>query len=90
MEMFLTINCVLMLNWIVWNRTDYLYKNEFWYAIKPRQPTNHVTFIFQQDGTPVHYSSAVWEHFSEILPEKWISRRGPIDSPNLTQMDFSF
>ena len=33
-----------MLNWIVWNRTDYLYKNRFgvnkgWYAIKPKQPT---------------------------------------------------
>ena len=23
------LNCVLMLNWIVWNRTVYMYKNEF-------------------------------------------------------------
>ena len=37
-----------MLNWFVWNRTDYLYKNGFGikysykgrYAIKPNQPTN--------------------------------------------------
>ena len=29
-----------MLNWIVWNRTDYLYKNGFGVAIKPKQPTN--------------------------------------------------
>ena len=35
-----------MLNWIVWNRTDYLYKMDLalkklqgWYAIKPKQPT---------------------------------------------------
>ena len=36
-----------MLNWIILNRTDYLYKNRFgikktykgWYAIKPNQPT---------------------------------------------------
>ena len=29
-----------MLNWIVWNRTVYMYKNGFgngWYAIKPNQ-----------------------------------------------------
>ena len=37
------VNCVLMLNWIVWNRTVYMYKNGFsvkyngWYAIKPNQ-----------------------------------------------------
>ena len=26
---FWQLNGVLMLNWIVWNRTDYLYKNGF-------------------------------------------------------------
>ena len=26
---FWQLNCVLMLNWIVWNRTDYLHKNGF-------------------------------------------------------------
>ena len=41
---FWQLNCVLMLNWIVLNRTDYLHKNGFgngWYAIKPN-PTNHL------------------------------------------------
>ena len=39
-----------MLNWIVWNRTDYLYKMTYkgWYALKLNQPTNlskiHVWF----------------------------------------------
>ena len=28
-ETVLTLNCVLMLNWIVLNRTDYLHKNGF-------------------------------------------------------------
>ena len=28
-ELFWHLNCVLTLNWIVWNRTDYLYKNGF-------------------------------------------------------------
>ena len=48
MEMFWQLNCVLILNWIGWNRSDYLYKNEsgikyatkVWYAIKYNQPTN--------------------------------------------------
>ena len=26
---FWQLNCVFKLNWIVWNRTDYLYKNGF-------------------------------------------------------------
>ena len=28
-ELFLDWNCVFMLNWIVWNRTVYKYKNGF-------------------------------------------------------------
>ena len=28
-NVFWQLNCVHMLNWIVWNRTDYLYKNGF-------------------------------------------------------------
>ena len=46
---FWQLNCVLMLNWIVWKRTVYFYKNGFgityksWYAIKPKQ-TNKQTF----------------------------------------------
>ena len=41
MEMFLT-NCELMLNWIVWNRTVYLYKNGFGikYFTKVDMPEN--------------------------------------------------
>ena len=44
--MFRQLNCVIMLNWIVWNGTDYLLKmdlalnNKGWYATKPNQPTN--------------------------------------------------
>ena len=45
---FWQLNCVLMLNWTVFNRTDYLHKNGFgvkitykgWYAIKPNKQTN--------------------------------------------------
>ena len=48
--MFWPLNCVLMLNWIVLNRRDYLHKNGFgvkitykgWYAIKHQQ-TNQPT-----------------------------------------------
>ena len=32
-EMFWLLNCVLKLNWIVWNRIVYLYKNGFLYLI---------------------------------------------------------
>ena len=47
---FWQLNCVVRLNWIVWNRTDYLYKNGIgfyvistpcWYDIKPKQ-LNHL------------------------------------------------
>ena len=31
-----------MLNWIIWNRTDYLITYKGWYAIKSNQPTNHL------------------------------------------------
>ena len=51
-----------MLNWIVWNRTDYLYKDGFgiknykgWYAIKPKQPTN----LFSK-------SSSLWENGNQL------------------------
>ena len=29
LELFWHLKCVLMLNWIVWNRADYLHKNGF-------------------------------------------------------------
>ena len=48
----ISLNCVLMLNWIVWNRTVYIYiyingfgikkTDDSWYAIKP----NQTNFIF--------------------------------------------
>ena len=30
LKCFWQLNCVLMLNWIVWNRTDYLHKKWIW------------------------------------------------------------
>ena len=47
LEMFLT-SCLLMLNWIVWNRTDYLYKknlalNNLQMLICHKNPTNQPT-----------------------------------------------
>ena len=42
-----------MLNWIIWNRTVYLYKNG-WYVIKPKQTNKqtisreYYTFNFQE------------------------------------------
>ena len=51
---FWQLNCVLILNCIVWNRTVYLYKNRWgikitykgWYAIKPKQPNQPSPFKF--------------------------------------------
>ena len=48
---YTTGTCVLMLTWIIWNKTVYFYKNGFvhwityksWYTIKPKQPTNEPT-----------------------------------------------
>ena len=31
-EIFWQLKCVLMVNWIAWNRTDYFYKN--WFGVK--------------------------------------------------------
>ena len=46
-------NCILILNWIVWNRTDYLYKNGFGVdnlhrliCHKTNQPTNQGKLFF--------------------------------------------
>ena len=42
------LNCVLMLNWIVWNRTVYMYKNVFsinnlqWLTYHKTKPNNHI------------------------------------------------
>lgn len=47
---------------------------------------------FQQDGAPPHFSLEVRAYLDELLPERWIGRRGPVEwpprSPDLTPLDF--
>ena len=49
-------------------------------------------FYFQQDGAPPHYHSDVRSFLDEVLPNRWIGRRGfveyPPRSPDLTPLDF--
>ena len=49
-------------------------------------------FYFQQDGVPPHYHSGVRSFLDEVLPNKWIGRRGLVEypprSPDLTPLDF--
>ena len=46
----------------------------------------------QQDGAPPHYHHDARFFLDEILPNRWIGRRGfieyPPNSPDLTQQDF--
>ena len=48
--------------------------------------------IFQQDGTPAHYSREVRVFLDEQFPDQWIGHRGPMEwaprSPDLTPCDF--
>ena len=48
-------------------------------------------FYFQQDGAPLHYHRDVRSFLDEILPNRWIGRRGfteyPLRSPDLTPLD---
>ena len=50
--------------------------------------------IFQQDGTPVHWSFDVWDLLNRHLPGKWIARDGPTAwpprSPDITPLNFFF
>ena len=46
-----------MLNWIIWNRTIYLYKMDLaldnqqsWYAIKPKQTNKQISLVAQSAG----------------------------------------
>ena len=60
------LNCVLMLNWIVWNRTVYTYKKRFgiksptmidmsWNQTKPKQTKPNQTIqIFLNSSKKVH------------------------------------
>lgn len=47
---------------------------------------------FMHYGAPPHFSVAVREHLSNVYPNCWIGREGPIAwpprSPNLTPLDF--
>jgi transposase len=49
-------------------------------------------FFFQQDGAPPHYHRDVRSFLDELLPNRWIGRRGfveyPPRSPDLTPLDF--
>ena len=49
-------------------------------------------FYFQQDGAPPHYHRDVRFFLDEVLPNRWIGRRGfveyPPRSPDLTPLDF--
>ena len=63
---FWQLNCVLMLNWTVFNRTDYLHKNGFGVkAIKPNKPNQTKHFFIKI--YPTHFILArvdvgcVWE-----------------------------
>jgi len=49
-------------------------------------------FYFQQDGAPPHFTRNVRDYLHDLLPERWIGRRGPVEwparSPDLTPLDF--
>ena len=67
------LNCVLMLNWIVWNRTVYMYKNEFiinnlqwlmYHKTKPNQTKPRSQYLCHYlkefwSGIPQFYSSPI-------------------------------
>ena len=40
--------------------------------------------VFQQDGAPCHYASAVREFLDHHFPSKWVGRMGPILWPQVT------
>ena len=59
-------------------------------ALKQRPDFNNLNF--QQDGAPPYFATAVWNFLNETVPDKWISRRGPIEFPprfpDISPMDF--
>lgn len=74
--------------------TGSVYLNLLRHFIMPniRQAFGDEVFYFQQDGAPPHYHHIVRSYLDEILPNKWIGRRGfveyPPRSPDLTPLDF--
>ena len=61
-------------------------------VLQRREDFEDEEFYFQQDGAPPHYHSDVRSFLEEVLPNKWIGRRGfveyPPHSPELTPLDF--
>lgn len=58
-----------------------------------QQQPGYDSLLWQQDGAPAHFSTAVRQHLDHFFPGRWIGRSGPIPwparSPDLTPMDFS-
>ena len=48
--------------------------------------------IFQQDGAPPHYATAVRQFLNDEFPGRWLGRRGPLKWParscDITPCDF--
>lgn len=48
--------------------------------------------MFQQDGAPPHYALRVRQYLDQTFPDRWIGRRGAIESPprssDLSPLDF--
>jgi len=66
--------------------------------LKPQLHEDGNDYIFQQDGSPAHYTD-VRGYLNRNLPQRWIGRTGKEDgalmrwpprSPDLTQCDFFF
>lgn len=74
--------------------TGQVYKNLLQESVLPciREYYGDEEFIYQQDGAPPHYHRDVRSYLNEILPNRWIGRRGfvefPPRSPDLTPLDF--
>ena len=62
----------------------------FWPAIQKKRIASKI--IFQQDGSPAHFSLRAREWLHIHLPSRWIDQRGPLEwaarSPDLTPLDF--
>ncbi|KAJ8953574.1 hypothetical protein NQ318_002996, partial [Aromia moschata] len=50
----------------------------------PQLPGNAIWF--QQDDAPAHYEVDVRQYLHTIFPNRWIGRRGSVQSPDLTPM----
>ncbi|XP_016075224.1 PREDICTED: uncharacterized protein LOC107542427 [Miniopterus natalensis] len=74
--------------------TGPIYLNLLRQSVMPsiREVFEDEEFYFQQDGAPPHYHHDVRSYLDDILPNRWIGRRGfveyPPHSPDLTPLDF--